>query len=208
MHFSMLIEQALWCGLAERGPHVFGMDLLWLEDGEGAARADRGLLLFVWVSLYFVSLPFSPYGIASFFQPRRFHCPRGSKTNKRIADVDDNDAELKDAEENGDKEEDKDDSSEDEEDSSEDEEDNSEDEDDNSEDEDDGDNGEEDIVMEEGNQEAEDDEGSSDDDDEDGYEDEYDEEAIQEGDYPDPTRLDLRQSELRVFVLLSSSSSL
>ncbi|KAI4368970.1 hypothetical protein MLD38_017467 [Melastoma candidum] len=135
-------------------------------------------------------------GIASFFQPRYSHCPRGSK----------------DADENGSKEEDEDDSSEDEEDISEDEVDD--------------DDGEGDIVMEEGNQEDEDDEGSSDenddegssdddddegssdDDDEGGYEDEYDEEAIQEGDNPDPTRLDLRQSERRVFVLLSSSSSL
>ncbi|KAI4321976.1 hypothetical protein MLD38_035294 [Melastoma candidum] len=40
-----LIEQTPWCGLAERGLHVFGMDLPWLEDGEDVAGAR--LLVFL-----------------------------------------------------------------------------------------------------------------------------------------------------------------
>ncbi|KAI4387076.1 hypothetical protein MLD38_004936 [Melastoma candidum] len=141
-----------------------------------ASVLDQGLLhsILVLMGLHGSSNPVASIALAD------------QRTNKRITDVDGNDAELKDAEENGDIEEDEDDSSEDEDDSSE--------------DEDDSGDGEEDVVMAEGNQEDEDededddsdegsseeddDEGSSDDDDgegssdddEDGYDDLYEEE--------------------------------
>ncbi|KAI4340323.1 hypothetical protein MLD38_025173 [Melastoma candidum] len=42
LHFGQLIEQAFWCGLAERGPHVFGMDLPLSEDDEDATGGGSG----------------------------------------------------------------------------------------------------------------------------------------------------------------------